>query len=418
MSEHPSFSSDTETPTLQDLRIHGTGSREKTTRPGRIITFGTGAALILLSVVVYIGSSSHATRVQVTRVQRLPALSQQGLLTATGYIVAQRQAAVASKSTGSLTAIHVDVGDLVTKGDILATLEQADVKADFLQAQARLGVAKAMLTNTRVELREATLHYQRIEALRRQGLVTRAELDAAEARLRRAQASVRSSRSSVKLAQAEQQAVQVEVDNTLIRAPFDGTVIKKYAEVGEIVAPMAGAAQSRSSVVAIADLRTLYVEAEVSESFLDSVVLGQPARVALEAVPGHVYHGSVSRIVPTADRTKATIPVNIRINDLDDKVLPDMSATVTFLQHGSPTSSPDVPSDTLVVSPNAIVTRRGQTMILLARDNVVTEVPVETGAPVNGLIPIRGDVAQGNTVIVNPSDDLVAGSIVQEQPQD
>ena len=410
-----SSSSDEDVPDLNDLIIHGNDAIRKKKRHGKAIAIGVGAALVLLALVFYIGSSSHATRVQVTHVQRLSALPTQGLLTATGYVVAQRQASVASKGTGRLTSVRVAVGDRVTKGDVIATLEQADVKAKLLQTQARLDVAKATLANTRPELREATLHYRRIKALWNKGLVTRAELDAAEARLYRARASVRSSRSAVNLARAEIQAVTVEVENTVIRAPFDGTVIKKFAEVGEIVAPMAGASQSRGSVAAIADLRTLHVEAEVSEPFLGSVSLDQPVHVTLEAVPDRLYHGSVSRIVPTADRTKATIPVNVRFEDLDDKVFPDMSATVTFLEESSPK---EAPSDSLGVSPEAIVTRNGQTIVLLVENNVTSEIPVETGSPLNGLIPIRGNVIQGQTVVMNPSDDLVTGSIIQKRVQE
>lgn len=413
-------------PDLDDLVIE----KEATRKPGRawkILAFIVGAALILFSLGTYLtkGPASHATRVQVTHVQRLSPSSAQGLLTATGYVVAQRQASVASKATGRLTSVRIDVGDRVTEGEILATLEQADIQVKLLQTQARLDVAKAALANAQPELREATLHYQRIKALWDKGLVTLAELDTAEARLRRARASIRSSRSAVKLAQTDIQAVKVDVENTLIRAPFDGTVMKKFAEVGEIVAPMSGASQSRGSVAAIADLRTLQVEAEVSESFLNSVFPGQTVHIALDAVPDHVYHGSVSQIVPTADRTKATIPVKIRIDDLDEKVFPDMSATVTFRGPSSPASreatSPDATgalSDAMGVLPDAIVTRTGQTMVLLVENNVVSEVPVETGAPIHGLIPIQGNVDPGNPVVLSPSEDLVAGSMIQEHSQE
>ncbi len=409
-------SSDKDGPDLDDLIIEK-GSPRKRRKFGKGIAFVVGVALILLSINAYLSSDllSRAPRVELTRVQRLSTATAQGALTATGYIVAQRQASVASKGTGRLTSVQVDVGDRVIKGQVLATIEQADVKAKLLQAQARLDVAKAALANARPELREATLHYQRTKALSDQGLVTREELDVAEARLRRSRAAIRSSRSAVNLAQAEIQAVQIEVENTLILAPFDGTVMKKLAEVGEMVAPMAGASNSRGSVAVIADLRVLQVEAEVSEPFLSSVDLDQPVYISLEAVPGHVYHGSVSQIVPTADRTKAAIPVKIRIDDLDERVFPDMSATVTFLKQSSPASPTEVPPDTLGVSPEAIVTRNGQTMVLLVVNNVVSEIPVEIGSPLNGLIPVRGEVIEGDRVVANPPENLTKGSIIQKR---
>ena len=403
-------------PDLDDLIIEK-GPPRKRRRVAKSIAFIVGVALVLLTINTYLGSDllSQAPHVQLTRVQRLFAATAHEALTATGYIVAQRQASVASKGTGRLTSVQVDVGDRVTKGQVLATIEEADVKAKLLQAQARLAVADAALANARPELREATRHYRRTKALSDMGLVTLEELDIAEARMRRSQAAVRSSRSAVNLAQAEIQAVQIEVENTFIRAPFDGTVMKKLAEVGEMVAPMAGAANSRGSVATIADLRTLQVEAEVSEAFLNSVGLDQPVQISLDAVPDHVYHGSVSQIVPTADRTKAAIPVKIRFNDLDERVFPDMSATVTFLEESSLSSGKDVPPDTLGVSPGVIVTRNGQTMILLVVNNVVSEIPVKIGAPLNGLIPVRGEIIEGDTIVADPSEDLVEGTLIQER---
>lgn len=406
-------------PDLDDLIIEHKSPR-KTRRFAKGIAFVAGTAVLLFSINTYLTGdpSSRATRVELTHVQRVSKVPAQGALTATGYVVAQRQASVASKGTGRLTSVRINVGDRVTMGQILATIEQADVQAKLLQSQARLDVAKAALANAQPELREATRHYQRIRVLRDQGLFTQEEFDVAEARLRRSRAGVRSSRSAVALAQAEIQTVQIELENTLIRAPFDGTVIQKFAEVGEMVAPMAGASNSRGSVAAIADLRTLQVEAAVSESFLSSVGLDQPVQISLEAVPGHVYHGSVRQIVPTADRTKAAIPVKIRFDDLDERVFPDMSATVTFLKESSPSSAKELSPDTLGVFPNAIVTRNGQTMVLLVVNNVVSEIPVEIGSPLNGLIPVRGEVSEGDTVVADPSEDLVAGVMIQKRSRE
>ena len=405
-------------PDLDDLIIEHKSPR-KTRRFAKGIAFVAGTAVLLFSINTYLTGdpSSRATRVELTHVQRVSKVPVQGALTATGYVVAQRQASVASKGTGRLTSVRINVGDRVTMGHILATIEQADVQAKLLQARARLDVAKAALANARPELREATRHYQRLRVLRDQGLFTQDEFDVAEARLRRSRAGVRSSRSAVALAQAEIQTVQIELENTLIRAPFDGTVIQKFAEVGEMVAPMAGASNSRGSVAAIADLSTLQVEAEVSEPFLNSVGLDQPVRISLEAVPDHDYHGSVSQIVPTADRTKAAIPIKIRFDDLDERVFPDMSATVTFLKESS-SSATEIPTDTLGVSPDAIVTRNGQTMVLLVVNDIVSEIPVETGSELHGLIPVRGKIIEGDTLVANPPVDLVEGTMIQERPRE
>lgn len=252
-------------------------------------------------------------------------------LSASGYVVAQRQASVASKGTGRLEHLGVAVGDQVKEGRVLARLEHTDVDALLRQTQARLGIAKAVLTNSEADLTDATLAYNRSKTLLAQQFVTQAEYDSAKVRLHRAQAAVRSAKAGVLAALAEVQAAEVQVENTHIRAPFDGTVLKKFAEVGEVVAPLAASASSRGAVFLIADLTSLQVEAEVSETMIGRVHMQQQAEITLDAIPGQRYRGEVVQILPTADRSKATVLVKVRILDLDPRVLPEMSAKVVFL---------------------------------------------------------------------------------------
>lgn len=251
-------------------------------------------------------------------------------LSANGYVVAQRQASVASKGTGRIEHLAVSVGDRVKEGQVLARLEHTDVDALLRQARARLGVAKAALANTEVELMDATLTYNRTKALLAQQFVTQAEYDSAAARRRRAEASVRSAEAGILAASAEVETASAQVGNTYIRAPFDGTVLKKFAEIGEVVAPLAASTISRGAVFLIGDLAALEVEAEVSESQIGRVEVGQPAEIRLDAMPGRTYRGKVVQILPTADRSKATVLTKVRILDLDERVLPDMSAKVVF----------------------------------------------------------------------------------------
>lgn len=404
-------------PDLDDLTItrHEDPIAAPSSRNAKRFGLLSSSAVILVGIAVYwfLQTSPGAVQVRLGTVETIQNNSSQSVLTASGYVMAQRQASVASKGTGRLKSLQVQVGDQVTKGQIIAQLEQADVQARLRQVQARLEVAQATLANANPELSEATLRYQRVKALWDKAFVTREEFEATEARLRRAKASVRSSRSAIKLAHAEIQASQVDIENTIIRSPFDGIVIKKFAEVGEIVAPMAGASNSRGSVLAIADFQTLQVETEVSESLLNRVQINQPVKIVLDAVPGHAYEGTVVQIVPTADRTKAVIPVKIAFQETDERILPEMSATVTFFPHTphvEPATLPQKAPFPYTVPLQSIVHRKTGPAILAVYDEMISEIPVELGESLDDRIQIRGNVTRGDSVVMNPVDQLRTGT--------
>ena len=332
---------------LKDLTIHREQERELPKgRPRRrqVIRWGALAPMVLLLAGLAYWSSTSSPRSsdrpsEPTASAVGPATAPLPLvsahLSANGYVVAQRQASVASKGTGRLEHLAVSIGDRVKEGQVLARLEHTDVDALLRQAQARLGVAKAALANAEVERLDATLSYDRTKALLTQQFVTRAEYDSAAARRHRAESSVRSAKAGVLAASAEVETVSAQVANTYIRAPFDGTVLKKFAEVGEVVAPLAASTISRGAVFLIADLAALQIEAEVSELQIGRVETGQAAEIMLDAMPGRTYRGEVAQILPTADRSKATVLTKIRILDRDGRVLPDMSARVVFLSEPS-----------------------------------------------------------------------------------
>lgn len=400
---------------LADLVIHRAEEREVRNPLRRYLIGGTSLALIILLVAAigYWGTRSvpGTTDVKVATVTPFTTSLRPTVLTATGYVVPQRQSSVASKGTGRLSRLFVEIGDEVKHGAMIAQLEEADVLAQQRQAQARLNVSRAALANAEPERRDAVLHYQRTQELWKKGLVTQSEFETAETRLRRANAAVRSSHATIKPAEAEVQAATVDVENAKILAPFDGTIIKKFAEVGEVVAPLAASSSSRGAVVMIADLRTLAVEAEISESSLSRIHVDQPTEITLDAVPGHRYPSTVRQIMPTADRTKATVLAKIHFLELDHRVLPDMSATVTFLADRLPERSLNEDQQ-MAVPANAIVTRDDQSQVLLVREGVVVDIPVQTGSAIGGRVQIEGPLAPGDMVVVDPPNHLIAGSRV------
>jgi RND family efflux transporter MFP subunit len=196
----------------------------------------------------------------------------------------------------------------------------------------------------------------------------------------------------------------------VVRAPFDGTVLTKNADVGEIVAPFGSSSTSRAAVVRIADMTSLMVEADVSERHLDQIKIGLPSEITLDAYPQQRYHGTVETIVPTADRAKATVLTKIRFSDLDPRVLPEMSAKVAFL---SSEHSPTPSAPRIMVPDQATVSRDGRRVVFVLRNDHAVETTIEAGASANGLTEVRNGVAPGDRVILNPSDDLQDGARVK-----
>jgi RND family efflux transporter MFP subunit len=321
-------------------------------------------------------------------------------LTASGYVVARRKAAVASKGTGTLVFLGVDEGDRVKKGQIIARLDDSDVAATLQRARENLKLAEA-------DLYEAQKNLERLRVLVKQEMIALADYDVAEARYKRVVASIEAAKFGVKEA-------QVAVDNTRIIAPFNGTVLKKNADVGEIVAPLAGAASSRAAVVTIADMSSLEVDADVSEANITRVSPEQGCEITLDAYPQQRYPGYVSKIVPTADRAKATVMVKIRFKEYDQRVLPEMSAKITFLAVGSKTDAANV-KPLLTVPAAAVATRNGRQVVFQIKEDRAVEVPVSTGQKLAGLVEITGGLKEGDKVIGKVDEQIQAGTKVTQK---
>ena len=261
-----------------------------------------------------------------------PALSSPsaGILNATGYVVAQRKAAVASKAMGRLKELNVREGDLVQKDQVLGVLENEDLMALVKQEQANLDALNSRIAFAEAELEEARLDRDRTLRLRRQNAVSQSDLDKTQARFKKAVAELESTKSNSILANARLEKAKVDLTYTYILAPFDGTVLTKNADVGEIVAPYGTAADARAALVTIADMSSLQVEADVSEANLQKVFVGQKCEITMDSLPGRIYRGEVDKIVPTVDKAKATVLTKIKFLDKDDKVIPEMSAKISF----------------------------------------------------------------------------------------
>jgi RND family efflux transporter MFP subunit len=315
-------------------------------------------------------------------------------LSASGYVVAQRKASVASKGTGRLVFLGVVEGDKVKKGEIIARLEDDDVKAQLDQAKANLKVAEA-------DLQDAERNYNRQKELFKSLSASQADVDAAESNYHRVLANIDVARAGVEEA-------QVAMENTIIRAPFDGTVLTKNADVGEIVAPFAASASSKGAVVTIADMSSLQVEADVSESNIEQITPNQECEIALDAYPDVRYAGYVAKIVPTADRTKATVMVKVGFRKYDNRVLPEMSSKVLFLLNsGKRTNLEEKP--VLSLPSTAIVTMDNKSIVYLVKNNTAQESIITTGRQFGSYTEITSGLEKGDRVIDNLSDKIKDG---------
>ncbi len=250
---------------------------------------------------------------------------------ASGYIVAQRKAAVASKGTGRIVYLGVQEGSRVKEGDVIARLDSDDLKAEKNQFEAQLNAAKFELIRAETEVKTAEANYNRFKELWAKKAVAQLDFENTRDRFLKANAAVDSARANIKSIEASIRREGVLIEYTVIRAPFDGVVLTKDADVGEVVAPFGSATNAKAAVVTMADMSSLMVQADVAESFLSKVRMDQPCEIQLDAVPNVRFPGRVHMIVPTADRTRGTVMVKVRFDELDPRVLPEMSAKVAFL---------------------------------------------------------------------------------------
>ena len=396
---------------LDRLRIDrpAGGFRPAGSRRWGLILVLAGLALAVLAALYFWGPLSPAQEVAVTVVAKVYPAQAYTVLNASGYVVAQRKAAVSSKSTGRLDFLGVEEGSRVKKGQILASLENKDLIAARNQARAHVNETQAGLVSAQAELTDAELQYQRMKTLVRQDLVSRQDYDVAEARYKKAKAGVATAQASIRTAQAGLAEAQASLEYSYIRSPFDGVVTTKFADVGEVVAPFGAAANARAAVVTLADMNSLMVEADVAESNLDKVYQGQPCEISLDAIPDRRFPGEVHMIVPTADRAKATVLTKVKFLETDDRILPEMSAKVAFLSRplGAGENQPR-----LAVSKNALVTRKGHTVALIVEKGQVKETQVKVGPALGELMEILGGLKEGDRVVLNPPASLGDGDRV------
>ena len=398
----------------EDLSKLKIDKSETTLRPKKrrnLVRWIVIALLVIVAGFLYVkGVFTPAVAVEVATVSQIYPSQAFTLLNASGYVVAQRKAAVASKVTARLVSLNVEEGNRVKGGEVIARLENEDAVAARDQAAANLNVARASLEQAKAEQRDASLSYNRNKELSEKGYIAKAEYDTSEARYKKALASVEAAEAAIKAGAAALKSAEVQLEYALIRAPFDAVVLTKNADVGDIVTPLGAAANAKASVVTIADMGSLQVEVDVSESNLEKVKTGQPCEIELDALPETRFPGVVHMIVPTADRSKATVLVKVRFLDRDARILPEMSAKVAFLQRPV---KPEERKPLTALNPHSVLTRNGKKAVFLMKDDRVTETPVTLGSQIGEMTEVVSGVKAGDRVVVKPLDKLRSGTRVK-----
>ncbi len=387
---------------LSKLKIDRSAKALPQTRRKRGLYWG-GALVILVIATVFLyfqGILQPSKSVQVVTVSRIYPSQTFTLLNASGYVVAQRKAAVSSKITGRLVSLAVEEGSRVKEGQIIARLENEDTIAARDQAQAQRKVTEANLEEARAELNVAALTYERNKRLLERQIISKSEYDNVEARYKRAQATVAAAGASVKAATAALQGATVALDYSLLRAPFDAVVLTKNADIGDIVTPLGAATNAKAAVVTIADMRSLLVEADVSESNLGLIKAGQPCEIQLDSLPDSRFKGVIHMIVPTADRSKASVMVKVRFLEPDPRILPEMSAKVAFLSR--PVTSGEEQARTAVHG-LVLISRGEQKALFLVQDDRVRETVVRTGESFGDMVEILSGAKAGDKVVLRPN---------------
>ncbi|HEV7498553.1 MAG TPA: efflux RND transporter periplasmic adaptor subunit, partial [Vicinamibacteria bacterium] len=325
------------------------------------------------------------------------------VLAASGYLVARRKAVVSAKIQGRLSELRVEEGSRVREGEIIARLESGDYEAQVRRAAAAVEHAQADLAENERQARVA-------RGLNAEKVLAQDSLDAADSRVRLAAASLSQARADLGYAEAQ-------LANTRILAPFTGTVVKKMAEIGESVAPIpAGVNLSTSSgaVVALADLDTLEVEVDVSESNVARLAPDQPAEVTVEAFPDRKYRAVLRQIIPTADRTKATVQVKVTILDKDPQLRPEMSAKVQFLEPEKKDTAVAAVTAPVVSAPaSAVVQRDGKPVVFEVVQGHARLRGVVSGPERQGQVVVKEGLQGTETLVVRPPETLKDGDAVR-----
>jgi len=400
--------------------VHDLGSLRIDDRHRSGGSWGKRLALFFGLLVVVAGLSggvyalwNQKSVVEVTVVQK-PAGGREALLNASGYVTPRRRATIAAKITGRVTGVFFDEGTHVTAGQLLATLDDSDVRRALDSAKADRDATQAAIADLQVQLRNARILLHRADQLQKAGVQTQEQLDNAGTAADSLEAKIELSKSQVAAAQARIQVAQQAVDNCTIRAPYAGIVVSKDAQVGEMVSPVsAGGGFTRTGIATIVDMNSNEIEVDVNESYIARVEPGQAVTAVLDAYPDWQIPSRVRTIIPSADRQKATVKVRISFLKLDPRILPDMGIKVTFLGAEPEKKSSPAAAAAIVIPQSAVRDEDGKKIVYLVKDDKAERRAVTLGASRGSDTEVIAGLTPGDTVVVKGPTNLRDGQSVE-----
>lgn len=368
---------------------------------------------VVLALVVGMAVVGGAPSVRVAEVREARPGEQQTELSAAGYVSSRRRSIIASQVAGRLVEVAVEEGDAVEKGQVLARLDDRDVRVAAARSRAELQAASQRLVAARATATRARSDLARAEQLARAQVVTRANLEEAQALASASSAEEQAASAQLEAAREAARAAELQLSHTVVRAPFAGTVVRKLADEGAVLAPAALEQENIGGIVELVDLGALEVEAEVSEEQLPRIELGQPTLVFLDAYPEQTFPAKVRSVRPAIDRSKATADVNVAFEEIPPGVLPDMGARVAFLKEELPEEALTKQDAALRVPAAAVVQNGGQAVVWVVKDGKVRREPVQVAQKVGDEVALAQGPEPGTQVVVSPNGKLRPGRKVK-----
>ncbi|MGA3283480.1 MAG: efflux RND transporter periplasmic adaptor subunit [Verrucomicrobiota bacterium] len=396
-------------PPLDDLRIERSAEQKPQPKTGLVVA--AAAVLIVAGAAIWWHSGSDAVAVRTAVVREIGGASgDHTVLNASGYVTARREATVSSKVTGKVVEVLIEEGMKVKEGQILARLDDTNIKAGLEVAQAQLASAKAALAETEAQLKNADQEFQRTTELAKQHIASQSDLDLTESNAKSLQAHLAQQKLDVVVAERQVTTWQQQMDDMVIRAPFDGVVTTKDAQPGEMISPVsAGGGYTRTGIGTVVDMNSLEIEIDVNESYINRVEPGQPVEATLDAYPDWKIPCKVIAIIPTADRQKSTVKVRVGFDQLDPRILPDMSVKVAFRGVKGVTAIRAV-----MVPKSAVQNQDGRDVVFVVQGGRAQRRAVTVSDTQGDDSVLSAGVSAGENVIVNAPTGLNDGTKVKE----
>jgi len=399
-------------PTLDDLRI------ERSTKPDKPfpiwpVVISILVLLVMGGIVWYLNRPKPITvRTVLARETGSPGSTERTVLNASGYVTARRAATVSSKVTGKVMEVNVEEGMHVKEGQILARIDDTNVKASLKLAEAQLTSARAGIAETRARIKEAVLNLRRIAELAKNNISAQADLDHAEADAAALNARLAQQEAEVIVSDRNVATWQQQLDDTIIRAPYSGIVTSKNAQPGEMISPIsAGGGFTRTGICTIVDMESLEVEIDVNESYINRVQPSQPVEATLDAYQDWKIPCKVIAIIPTADRQKSTVKVRVGFDKLDPRILPEMGVKVAFRETAGPLPAA---ARNVLVPKTAVQQQEGQDVVLVVQKGRAERRAVTVHSTTADEAIIGAGLAAGEKIVADWPQGLTGGMPIKE----